>query len=256
MQRLIFLICLALLLVAGCAGDKKKAAGRDGPSSRHITAADVRDAVPKKEPLARYGNHSPYTVLGKTYKVLSSSKGYHERGIASWYGSKFHGRRTSSGELYDMHLATAAHKSLPLPTYAEVTNLDNGRRMIVKINDRGPFHEDRIIDLSYAAAIKLGVDKTGTARIDVRAIDIKSKKRSAVKVADGTFLQVGAFRKRMTADIMAGKMMAARLKPVSVQKSRGLYKVWIGPYASEAEIEASIRRVVELGYERPHKVNR
>ncbi len=257
MNKLIFPVTLAALLLAACAGDKKKEAEKgDGPSSRHMTAADVHDAVPRNEPLARYGNHSPYTVLGKTYTVLPSSKGYHERGIASWYGSKFHGRRTSSGELYDMHLATAAHKSLPLPTYAEVTNLDNGRKMIVKINDRGPFHEGRIIDLSYAAAIRLGVDKTGTARIDVRAIDVKMSKRSSVKVADGTFLQVGAFSKRKTADDLAGKMVAAQLKPVSVQKSRGLYKVWIGPYASEAEIEASARRVVELGYERPHKVSR
>ena len=255
MSKLIFPAVLAALLLAACAGDKKDDT-RDGPSNRKISAADVKDAVPKSEPLARYGNHSPYTVLGKTYTVLPTSKGYHERGIASWYGSKFHGRRTSSGEPYDMHLATAAHKSLPLPTYAEVTNLDNGRKMIVKINDRGPFHEGRIIDLSYAAAIRLGVDKTGTARIDVRALDVKTDKRSSVKLADGTFLQVGAFNKRKTADELAGKMMAAQLKPVSVQKSRGLYKVWIGPYASEAEIEASRQRVVELGYERPHKVNR
>ena len=257
MTRLIIPALIALMLLAACAGDKKKDVEHaDGPSSRPITADDVRDAVPKDEPLARYGNHSPYTVLGKTYTVLPSSKGYHERGIASWYGSKFHGRRTSSGELYDMHLPTAAHKSLPLPTYAEVKNLDNGRSMIVKINDRGPFHEDRIIDLSYAAAIKLGVDRTGTARVDVRAINVKTSKKASVKLADGTFLQVGAFSKRKTAEDLAGKMMAAQLKPVTVQKSRGLYKVWIGPYASEAEIEASSRRVVELGYERPHKVNR
>ena len=256
MKQLVLTVALAVLLLAGCAGKKEVEEAGDGPSSRKITAADVHDAVPKDEPRARYGNHSPYTVLGKTYTVLPTSKGYHERGIASWYGSKFHGRRTSSGEPYDMHLATAAHKSLPLPTYAEVTNLDNGRKMIVKINDRGPFHEDRIIDLSYAAAIKLGVDQTGTARIDVRAIDVNTSKRSAVKLADGTFLQVGAFSKRKTADDLAGKMMAAQLKPVSIQKSRGLYKVWIGPYASEREIEASMRRVVELGYERPHKVSR
>jgi len=257
MKRIAALLVVFSLLLAACAGDKQKdkPAG-DGPSSRNIKASDVKDAVPKEEPLARYGNHSPYTVLGKTYTVLPSSKGYHERGIASWYGSKFHGRRTSSGELYDMHLPTAAHKSLPLPTYAEVTNLDNGRKMIVKINDRGPFHEGRIIDLSYAAAIKLGVDKTGTARIDVRAINVKTSRKSSVKVADGTFLQVGAFSKRKTAEELAGKMNAAHLKPVSVQKSRGLYKVWIGPYQSEAEIEAHMRRVVELGYERPHTVNR
>lgn len=259
MKSRVFIMTMAVFLLVSCAGDKEKEPGPepgDGPSSRAIKAADVHDAVPAVEPLARYGNHSPYTVLGKTYTVLPTSKGYHERGIASWYGSKFHGRRTSSGEPYDMHLATAAHKSLPLPTYAEVTNLDNGRKMIVKINDRGPFHDDRIIDLSYAAAIKLGVDQTGTARIDVRAIDVGTSKRVAVKVADGTFLQVGAFSKRETADDLAGKMIAAQLKPVSVQKSRGLYKVWIGPYATDMEIEASMQRVVELGYERPHKVSR
>jgi rare lipoprotein A len=263
MKKLIALFVLAMVLLAACAGDKEKgqdkgesSSSSDGPSSRKISASDVHDAVPRDEPLARYGNHSPYTVLGKTYTVMPSSKGYHERGIASWYGSKFHGRRTSSGEVYDMHVATAAHKSLPLPTYVEVKNLDNGRKMIVKVNDRGPFHADRIIDLSFAAAIKLGVDKTGTARVDVRAIDVKVSRRSSVKVADGTFLQVGAFSKRKTAEDLAGKMMAAHLNPVSVQESRGLYKVWIGPYANEAELEASVRRVVELGYERPHKVNR
>jgi len=257
MKRLLVMFALALLLSAGCAGKKEKVEEPgDGPSSLEIKAEDVRDAVPVAEPLARYGNHSPYNVLGKTYTVLPSSKGYNERGIASWYGSKFHGRRTSSGEPYDMHLATAAHKSLPLPTYAEVTNLDNGRKMIVKINDRGPFHDDRIIDLSYAAAIKLGVDQTGTARVEVKAINMDAPEPAPVKVADGTFLQVGAFKNREFADDLAGKMMDAQLKPVSVQKSRGLYKVWIGPYASDSEIEASMQRVVELGYERPHKVSR
>jgi len=246
---------IVLLFLAGCAGDKKDEPA-DGPSDRRLTPADVRDAVPKREPLARYGNHSPYTVLGKTYTVMESSKGYKERGVASWYGSKFHGRRTSSGEVYDMHLATAAHKRLPLPTFAEVTNLDNGRSMIVKINDRGPFHDDRIIDLSYAAAVKLGVDKTGTARVKVRAIDVASPEPVAVKVADGTFLQVGAFSKRRAADELAGQMIAAQIKPASVQKSGGLYKVWIGPYASQSEIDATARRVVELGFERPHKVSR
>ena len=256
MKKLLFLIALlAALLLVACARDKQTEAG-DGPSSRKISPADVHDAVPMNEPLARYGNRSPYTVLGKSYKVMPSSEGYHERGIASWYGSKFHGRRTSSGEPYDMHLATAAHKTLPLPTYVEVKNLDNGRKMIIKVNDRGPFHEGRIIDLSYAAAIKLGVDQTGTARVDVRAIDVGSAKKYSAKLEDDTFLQVGAFSKKKTAKDMADKMKAARLKPVSVEKSRGMYKVWIGPYATEAELEASSRRVVELGYERPHKVNR
>ena len=250
-------ILAVLLVMAGCAGkDRKSGSQSDGPSDRKIQAKDIDDAVPQKEPLARYGNQSPYTVLGKTYTVLPSSKGYHERGIASWYGSKFHGRRTSSGEVYDMHYPTAAHKSLPLPTYVEVINLDNGRSMIVKVNDRGPFHAGRIIDLSYAAAIKLGVDQTGTARVDVRAIDVGNSKKVSARLPGNTFLQVGAFSKKKTARELAGKMTAAHLNPVTVKKNKGLYKVFIGPYETEWEIEASSQRVVELGYERPHKVKR
>ena len=129
------------------------------------------EPVPKNEPLSRYGNRTPYTVLGETYNVLPSAKGYVERGIASWYGTKFHGRATSNFEAYDMYQFTGAHKTLPLPSYVRVTNLDNGRSVIVRINDRGPFHEDRLIDLSYAAAIKLGVNIHGTAPVEVRAID-------------------------------------------------------------------------------------
>ncbi len=129
------------------------------------------EPVPKDEPRSRYGNRSPYTVLGQTYSVLPSAKGYVERGIASWYGSKFHGRATSNFEPYDMYQFSGAHRTLPLPSYVRVTNLDNGRSVIVRINDRGPFHQGRLIDLSYAAAVRLGVNLTGTAPVEVRAID-------------------------------------------------------------------------------------
>lgn len=255
--RALLVAAVCSLLLAGCAGSKHSGkSDQDGPSNRKIAARDIHDAVPQMEPRARYGNQSPYTVLGKTYTVLPTSKGYHERGVASWYGSKFHGRRTSSGEPYDMHLATAAHKSLPLPSYVEVKNLDNGRKMIVKVNDRGPFHAGRIIDLSYAAAIKLGVDQTGTANVEVRAIDVGGSARASAKLPDGTFLQVGAFKSKQSARELAGKMTAEHLNPVSVAKKKGLYRVWIGPYATQWEVEESARRVVELGYERPHKVTR
>lgn len=125
---------------------------------------------PTGEAPARYGNRSPYTVLGKDYHVLPSAQGYVARGIASWYGSKFHGRATSSLEPYDMYQFSAAHKSLPLPTHVRVTNLENGRSVVVRVNDRGPFHEDRLIDLSYAAAVKLGVHVNGTAPVEIRAL--------------------------------------------------------------------------------------
>jgi len=245
----------AALLLGACAGEPRREA--DGPSSRRLAPSDVADAVPRPEPLARYGNHSPYEVLGKRYTVMGSSHGYHERGVASWYGSKFHGRRTSSGEVFDMHLATAAHRTLPLPTYAEVTNLDNGRRVVVKINDRGPFHGDRLIDLSYGAAVKIGMAATGTARVEVRAIsfDQPQARAVAVKRAEGSFLQVGAFRNRDAAEQLAGRMMQAHLQPVSIQQGGGLFKVWIGPYLSNRDLEYARSRVVELGLERPHTVS-
>jgi rare lipoprotein A len=250
---------LLSVILAACSGDGGKTKETpDGPSNLNIRASDVKDAVPRQEPLARYGNRSPYEVLGKTYTVMSSSKGYKKRGIASWYGSKFHGRRTSSGEVFDMHLATAAHRNLPLPTYAEVKNLDNGRKMIVKINDRGPFHEDRLIDLSYGAALKLGMAAGGTARVEVKAIDIEGSRsaRPAVKIADGTFLQVGAFGERDAAGELAGRMTKEKLQPVSIQRGDGLYKVWLGPYKYESDIRLATERLIELGYERPHKVVR
>jgi rare lipoprotein A len=252
----VVLIALVLSACAGDGGQTKESA--DGPSARKIKASDVRDAVPAAEPRARYGNRSPYEVLGKKYTVMASNQGYQKRGIASWYGSKFHGRRTSSGEPFDMHLATAAHRSLPLPTYAEVTNLDNGKKVIVKINDRGPFHEDRLIDLSYGAAVKIGMASTGTARVDVRAISFEKKAPVGpkTKVADGTFLQIGAFGNRDSAEQLAGRMMEERMQPVSIQKGNNLYKVWIGPYETQSDITLAVNRLIELGYERPHKVRR
>ena len=129
------------------------------------------DAVPRQEYKYRLGNPAFYDEFGVRYRVLETSKGYAERGIASWYGRDFHGRRTSGGEPYDMYAMTAAHKTLPLPTYAEVTHLDTGNRVVVRINDRGPFVEGRIIDLSYAAALKLGIAGAGIARVEVRALD-------------------------------------------------------------------------------------
>ncbi len=157
-----------------------------------------------------------------------------------------------------MHMATAAHRNLPLPTYVEVTNLDNGLKVVVKINDRGPFHDDRLIDLSYGAAVKLGMATTGTARVEVRAISFDSREpaRPAVKIADGTFLQVGAFGNSKAAEQLAGQMMAERLQPVSIQYGSSLFKVWIGPYELESDIELAVNRLIELGFERPHKVRR
>ena len=261
------LALLAVVLLASCSGKSPKVVDEpaDGPSTTDIKAADVADAVPRNEPLARYGNHSPYEVFGKKYSVLPSSEGYHERGVASWYGSKFHGRRTSSGEPYDMHLATAAHKSLPLPTFAEVTNLDNGRKVVVKINDRGPFKDDRLIDMSYGAALRLGMTGTGTARVDVRVIDVSKDPPAVAHTASGaaptsdsteTWLQAGAYGNRQGAEQLAGQLEQASLNPVSIHDVGDLFRVWLGPYSSHAEVESIISRAIELGFDRPHRVRR
>jgi len=144
------------------------------------------DAVPRAEPLSKYGNPASYEVFGQRYYTLKSSKDFVQRGIASWYGKKFHGRRTSSGEEYNMFAMTAAHKELPLPTYVQVTNLKNGRKIVVRVNDRGPFHDNRVIDLSYSAATKLGIIKQGTGLVEVRALDprnYRAKKKDNIKSA-------------------------------------------------------------------------
>jgi len=162
----LLLLCAGLVgLLGGCSSSPtREQATADQPD-------EIADAVPKVEPRSRGGNPASYVVFGKRYYTKPDSKGHVERGLASWYGPGFHGRKTSSGERYDMHAMTAAHKTLPLPTYAKVTNLDNGRSAVVRINDRGPFHGPRIIDLSRAAASKLGVIAQGTARVEVRALD-------------------------------------------------------------------------------------
>ncbi|MBS1202167.1 MAG: rare lipoprotein, partial [Chromatiaceae bacterium] len=162
------LLALAGLL-GGCGGSG--ATREIGGSLGADRGADIADAVPRVEPRAKYGNMASYVVRGKRYHTKESSAGHVERGLASWYGKQFHGRKTSSGERYDMYAMTAAHKTLPLPTYARVTNLENGRSAVVKVNDRGPFHGPRVIDLSYSAAQKLGVVQKGTAMVEVRAID-------------------------------------------------------------------------------------
>ncbi len=163
-------ICGLLLALGGCASQGGDTA--DGaPGDRGLNLADTPDAVPRVEPRSKYGNMATYIVRGKRYYTKQDSRGHVERGMASWYGKKFHGQKTSSGERYDMYLMTAAHKTLPLPTYARVTNMENGRSAVVRINDRGPFHGPRVIDLSYAAATKIGVVANGTALVEVRAID-------------------------------------------------------------------------------------
>ena len=225
----------------------------------------IPDAVPRIEPRSRYGNPKRYTVNGRTYRVMDDATGYVERGIASWYGSKFHGHRTSSGETYDMYAMTAAHTRLPLPTYVEVTNLRNGRKVVVRVNDRGPFHPNRLIDLSWAAAQKLGIVEAGTGPVEVRAIDPRTWRRAQsrpgasgqpVSLQYGLYLQVGAFSNRINAENLRQRL--AGFGPVHIQragrKRNPLYRVRIGPLASVEDADRLAERLIRQGFDTPHVV--
>ncbi|KTD35653.1 rare lipoprotein A [Legionella moravica] len=185
-----------------------------------------KEPVPASEPLSRYGNPSEYYVDGKAYKVMQSSSGYKTRGVASWYGTKFHKQRTSSGEPYDMYVMTAAHKTLPLPTYVKVKNLDNGRVAVVKVNDRGPFHADRVIDLSYAAALKLGVFPKGTANVEIETL----KGPSGVA---HYYLQAGAFSSEILAKRLKEKLVHITPSPVFIEHYQQHYVVRVGPFGNK-----------------------
>ncbi len=334
LHLLLLILTLTLTLVlAGLAGCSSSGGKQDATESIDVDSApgnppkglaSVPDAKPKREPKARYGNPKSYVVFGKRYYTKPSSKGYVETGGASWYGKKFHGRKTSSGERYNMYGMTAAHKTLPLPTYAKVTNLANRRSVIVKINDRGPFHGKRIIDLSYAAATKLGVLKHGVAKVEVRAIDparpealksvrptvVSTKKRKTrpteteltAKQADGVvmgpvvvkkkpkpvavasarkapapapkvakktakpkpgsganlYLQVGAFGSRVNAEQLKTRLVSHLEEQVDVKGSAGaskpLYKVRIGPIASDTEAVQVSQKLAALGVSESHRV--
>lgn len=212
---------------------------KDGaPTKSHNVS--FKEPVPTKEPLSRYGNPSEYRVDGQKYHVLKSSDGYKARGIASWYGTKFHKQRTSSGEPYDMYVMTAAHKTLPLPTYVKVKNLENGREAVVKVNDRGPFHGNRVIDLSYAAALKLGVFPKGTARVEVESIvgpDPKGR----------YYVQAGAFAIESAAKGLKEKLAAITSAPVLIEHYQKNYIVKVGPFADKKMSDSLKLKLARIG---------
>lgn len=263
---------LAFVLAAtGCAPLPEK----DGGPAEPVDLSDVREPVPKEEPRSRYGNPDSYVVFGSRYHVLDSAAGYRKRGIASWYGTKFHGRRTSSGEPFDMYRMTAAHKSLPLPTYARVTNLDNGRTITVRINDRGPFKDNRLIDLSYAAAKRLGIAEAGTGLVEVEAItpgestteetppEAGAPPESTATLAGRPepprlFLQAGAFSNRTNAAALRDRLERRIQAPVRIHSTdrdgETLHKVRIGPVRQVARVDKLSRKLVEIGLGETHVV--
>ena len=219
----------------------------------------IPDAVPKYEKRTRAGNPGKYKVFGKQYKVLADSKGYRQKGIASWYGKKFHGRKTSNGEVYDMYAMTAAHKTLPIPSYVRVTHLKNQRSVVLRINDRGPFHQNRIIDLSYAAAVKLGIQQSGTGVVEVVTLEPEVTKKQEIEAVDSVneqaatsvYLQVGAFNNQDNARKLQKKLIAGQISNSRIQFSQNqtneIYAVQVGPIDSAHQADKVNEKLAFLG---------
>lgn len=264
--RPLYLFLLGCLTLTGCSITRY----HDGGPRTEINVSNIPDAVPRVEPPSANGNPPSYTVLGHTYHVLQSNRGYVERGIASWYGTKFHGHTTSNGEVYSMYKMTAAHKTLPIPSYVQVTNLENGRKVIVRINDRGPFHPNRIIDLSYVAAKKLGIAETGTGLVEIRSIDprywrperfeptpVKAAYRAPLKATNTLYIQAGAFASRYNAEQLKKKLdvlLPRRNVQLAYLPSDKLYRVRVGPLTSVDEADKVAQTISNNGYPEPHVV--
>ena len=228
-----------------------------GDSGGSIDASNIPHTKKSKT-----GNPSSYVVAGKRYYVLDSADGFRQRGIASWYGKKFHGRKTSSGEVYDMYAMTAAHKTLPIPVYVRVKNLSNGRSIIVKVNDRGPFIEGRIIDLSYTAAHKLDITGQGTARVEIATLRAGQNNTETVvrsiplpdETVEGVplFIQIGSFGVELNAMNLVRELEGANEQAVLVSEletSSGLFfRVRLGPLYDIEEANAIIRRLKGKGF--------
>lgn len=242
----------------------------DGPGTLELVAA-AGDLPPGSLERSARGNASSYVVFGQRYQVRSDATGYREEGVASWYGRKFHGRETSSGEVYDMHALTAAHRSLPLPTLVRVTHLDSGHSVVVRVNDRGPFVDDRLIDLSYAAAVELDMLDTGTAPVRVEALDaqeiaaltgVPSSRQPATTPStvespastpqtDGWFVRAGAFRERGNAErrqLEVGEILGGDAEVVAGESSIP-YRVQIGPFDDAEAGRQAIARLARYGVE-------
>ncbi len=220
----------------------------DGPEANPPANLDaVPDAVPRKEPLLPYANRT-YVALGKTYTPQTARQPYSKEGLASWYGRRFQGKKTSSGEPYDMYAMTGAHPTLPIPSYARVTSLATGKSVVVRINDRGPFHSKRIIDLSYAAAHKLGYLKRGSARVRVESIDPDTYDTQVKTLPDGIYLQVGAFSRADNAQQLLDRLkrqLDLDASQVRIVLNDGLHRVQLGPYASDDVAQSDRVRVRE-----------
>ena len=256
-SRLNYLLCTTIL-ISGCSSTTSPVKD-SAPGSIPVDIMSIPDAVPRFEPYSKHANPKSYTVLGKRYHVMRDGKDYKQRGISSWYGTKFHGKKTANGETYDMFAMTAAHKTLPLPSFVRVTHLKNKRSVVVRVNDRGPFHNNRIIDLSYAAAIKLGINKTGTGFVEVETLEpgenIGNYQQNTFP-KEFIFLQVGAFKQEANAIALKNRISA--LQPVnyrvkrSKQQGQIVYKLQLGPIRSVSEADKVNLQLSQLGITNTH----
>lgn len=269
-QPLWLVVVAFAIFLAGCSStpgqsDSRYLMDQDRAPAGNFDVSALNDAVPRFEAPRRAGNKSPYEVWGTRYRVLDSNQGYVERGIASWYGEKFHGHNTSNGETFNMYAMTAAHKTLRIPSYARVTNLDNGRSVVVRVNDRGPFHGDRLIDLSYAAAKKLGYQGRGTARVEVAAITVGQDGTMSIAgepwpgpstgikgTEEGHFVQIASFSSSSSAEQLLARVQAATGEPVRVRAittgTGRFHRVQVGPFASEGDAREARNRLQRLGF--------
>ena len=265
MTRLSVVLIIIALLVSACTLAPEKVARKerggayyldDGPPSEEASGAkDIPDAIPREEPRSRIGN-SPYTVFGKRYYPIHSALGYREVGEASWYGKKFHGRKTSSGETYDMYKMTAAHKTLPLPTYVQVRRIDTGDTVVVRVNDRGPFLKGRIIDLSYVAARKIGLVQLGKAAVEVTAIKTIDQKSDLEQT--GLFLEAARFRLPENAENLRERLLKSDIAAVNIiAEDVGkivYYRVRVGPINDDQKVDLYVSRIQSVTGLSPKRV--
>jgi len=218
---------------------------QDVAPQRLPSANEIKDITPLDIPYSRGGNKD-YTVRGISYQVLNSHENYSATGIASWYGAKFHGHLTSNGEIYDMYGLSAAHKSLPIPSFAKVTNLSNGKHTIVRINDRGPFHPHRLIDLSYGAAFKLGVLDNGTANVRIDSIRFERQGMPIKSVEQGCSIQLIALQSEQAARLALQQVQRDFSHPGYLQKSGSVTRVKLGPIDSLIQCEQILKKVLKI----------